>query len=144
MTRWNPWRSLRSSAVQFWFAPLDGERGRWTRRVDGDEVLLDVGLDRRTRREVLGHELVHVERGVGWPAATAATMEIEEERVWRTAIDRLAPPDEVDAFLRRRGTVGPVTLHDVADEFDLSLEAAERVAALRAVRGAPSSAGDDP
>jgi hypothetical protein len=104
------------------------------RSVGGDEILLDPALGRRTRNEVLAHELVHAERGVGFPAASAETMEIEEVRVWRTALERLAPPEEVEAFLLRRGTVGPVFVHDLAEEFDLSEEAAVRVAELRAVR----------
>src|SRR4051812_10322064 len=117
MSRWNPWSSLRSSSVELWFAPLRGERGRWTRRALGDEILLEETLDRRSRNEVLAHELVHVERGVGWPHATAATMQIEEDRVWRIALRRLAPPDEVSRFLAQRSTVGPVTVAELAEEF---------------------------
>ncbi|MGN6693611.1 MAG: ImmA/IrrE family metallo-endopeptidase [Aquihabitans sp.] len=145
MERWNPWAALRDSSIELWFEPLNGERGRWTRRVDGDEILLDQALDRRSRQEVLAHELVHVERGVGWPHATAATMEIEEERVWRIALRRLAPPAEIRRFLARRGTAGPVTVADLAEEFDLSADAAERVARLYAVAGrsAGPSADDD-
>lgn len=137
MARWNPWRALRGTDVELWFAPLDGARGRWTRRSGRDEILLEATLDRRSRREVLAHELVHVERGVGWPHATAATMELEEEQVWRTALDRLAPPAEVAAFLAARSTVGPVTVADLAEEFDLSPRAAARVAELWRVRHPP-------
>ena len=136
MTRWNPWRELRArSAVRLWFADLDGDLGRWERTADGDEILLDERLGRRERREVLAHELVHQERAVGWPVATAATMETEEDRVWRTALDRLAPPEDVAAFLRRRGTAGPVLVHELADEFDLTDDAAREVMRLLAVRG---------
>jgi hypothetical protein len=139
--RWNPWAALRASSVELWFAPLEGERGRWTRRTDGDEIVLEESLSRQARQEVLAHELVHVERGVGWPHASEATMEIEEERVWRIALRRLAPPAEIHRFLARRGTVGPVTVADLAEEFDLSDDAAERVADLYAVSG--GSADDD-
>ncbi|WP_426574089.1 ImmA/IrrE family metallo-endopeptidase [Aquihabitans sp. McL0605] len=135
MSRWNPWASLRTTRVELWFAPLHGERGRWTRRPEGDEILLEETLDRRSRREVLAHELVHVERGVGWPDATASTMELEEERVWRTALRRLAPPGEVERFVRSRSTVGPVTVADLAEEFDLSPRAAARVVHLYQVSG---------
>ena len=139
MARWNPWRALRAApAIDLWFVTLDGDRGRWCRSAEGDEILLDAGLDRQTRREVLAHELVHVERGVGFPSATASTMQLEEERVWRIALDRLAPPDEVHDFLERRSTVGPVMVQDLAEEFDLSVEAAVRVAVLYRVRGRPS------
>lgn len=141
MDRWNPWAALRATSIELWFAPLAGERGRWTRGADGDEIVLDERLDRRARQEVLAHELVHAERGVGWPDATAATMELEEERVWRIALRRLAPPEEISRFLALRGTVGPVTIADLAEEFDLSPHAAERVAHLYAARG--RSAGDD-
>ncbi len=138
MARWNPWHALRATSITLWFAELDPERGRWVRRPDGDEIFLAVSLPRRSRREVLAHELVHAERGIGWPGATAATMELEEERVWRIALRRLAPPEEVEGFVRRRATVGPVTIGDLAEEFDLSLEAATRLAQLIAVqRGRP-------
>lgn len=133
MPRWNPWRALRASSIELWFAALDGERGRWSTDGRRQEIILSERLDRRQRREVLAHELVHAERGVGWPDATAATMELEEERVWRAALHRLAPPEEVEAFLVRRGSVGPVTVADLAEEFDLSLEAAARVAQVRAL-----------
>lgn len=132
MSRWNPWRALRATQVQLWFAPLGDERGRWTRHDDLDEIWIDASLDRQQRQEVLAHELVHVERGIGWPDATAATMELEEDRVWRTALRRLAPPEEIDRFLRVRATIGAVTVADLAEEFDLSPDAAERVARLHA------------
>jgi hypothetical protein len=134
MSRWNPWRALRASTAHFWFASLDGERGRWTRGPLGDEILVESTLARCERQEVLAHELVHAERGVGWPDATAATMELEEERVWRVALSRLAPSEEVDEFLARRASVGPVTVADLAEEFDLSPDAAARVARLVSVR----------
>lgn len=132
---WNPWAALRASTTDLWFAPLAGERGRWTRHGDHDEILLDETLDRQARQEVLAHELVHVERGVGWPGATAATMELEEERVWRIALRRLAPLAEIERFVLARVTVGPVTIADLAEEFDLSDQAAERIARLLAVTG---------
>jgi hypothetical protein len=133
MDRWNPWDALGDTTIELTVAPLEGERGRWTRTSSGDRIVLDATLDEQSRREVLAHELVHAERGVGWPAATASTMEVEEERVWRTALRRLVPEDEVRRFVTRRLTVGPVTIDDVAEEFDLSPTAARRVAQLIAV-----------
>jgi Zn-dependent peptidase ImmA (M78 family) len=135
-TRWNPWAALRGSDVRLWFAWLDGEHGRWEQHHDHDVVVLDARLPRRRRQEVLAHELVHAERRVGWPHATVATMELEEERVWRIALDRLAPPAAVREFLERRSTAGPVTVDDLAEEFDLSHQAARRVAELLRVRPA--------
>ncbi len=119
--------------IDLWFAALGGPRGLWTRTHGRDQILLEQTLGRRERREVLAHELVHVERGIGWPLATAATMELEEERVWRIALRRLAPPEEVLAFLHRRATVGPVTIDDLAEEFDLTRQTAARVAQLLAL-----------
>lgn len=139
--RWNPWAALRATPIELWFASLDGERGRWTRRADGDEIVLEESLDRRSRQEVLAHELVHAERGVGWPDATVATMEVEEERVWRIALRRLVPPAEIARFLERRSSVGAVTIADLAEEFDLSADAAHRVAQLCAVTGLISATG---
>ncbi|QXC60421.1 hypothetical protein KSP35_19145 [Aquihabitans sp. G128] len=130
MAAWNPWRALRAMDVDLWFAALGGPRGLWTRTGGRDEILLEETLGRRERREVLAHELVHVERGIGWPLATAATMQLEEDRVWRVALRRLAPPAEVRAFLVRRATVGPVSVADLAEEFDLTIQGAERVAHL--------------
>jgi hypothetical protein len=133
--RWNPWRALRARPeIELWFAGLGRDRGRWTRRGSVDEILLDPSLDRQTRNEVLAHELVHAERGIGRPLATDATMQLEEERVWRIALDRLAPPAEVRAFVERRSTVGPVSIDDLAEEFDLSPESAARVARLTSTR----------
>lgn len=135
MTRWNPWETLAQTDIELWYEPLDGQRGRWVRSRCHEEIVLEVTLDRRTRRAVLAHELVHAERGVGWPAASAATMQLEEERVWRAALDRLAPPAEVRRFVAARSSVGPVTVADLADEFDLPADAAERLAHLARVRG---------
>jgi hypothetical protein len=143
--RWNPWRALRAAAsVDLWFVPLGDDRGRWVRTSTGDEIHLDPALDRRTRNEVLAHELVHAERGVGFPAASVETMQLEEERVWRIALERLAPAAEIEAFARRRATVGPVLVADLAEEFDLSPEAAARVARLVALRRGLEPPEEDP
>lgn len=128
MERWNPWRALRAIEAELWFADLHGDRGRWVRTGRGDEIYLDHALDRRERREVLAHELIHVERGIGRPDATPDTMQREEVIVWREALDRLVPPDELVAFLVRRVSEGPVTLDELAEEFDLSLDGARRIA----------------
>ncbi len=105
--------------------------------------MLEQSLGRQARQEVLAHELVHAERGVGWPDASAATMEVEEERVWRIALRRLVPPAQIARFLAERGTVGPVTVADLAEEFDLTSDAAARVAQLYAVTGGIELADDD-
>ena len=135
MNRWNPWEALARTDIELWYEALDGQRGRWVRGRHHEEIVLEVTLDRRTRRAVLAHELVHAERGIGWPSASAATMQLEEERVWRVALDRLAPPSEVRRFVASRASVGPVTVADLADEFDLPADVAERLVRLVLVRG---------
>jgi hypothetical protein len=128
---WNPWRALRDlDAVELWFAPLDGCRGLWVRSGGRDAIYLEETLGRRERREVLAHELVHVERGLGHPDVCPLLTEKDEAAVWREALRRLAP-DDVILRLRRRAEEGePVTLDDLADELDLSPDGARRLAAL--------------
>jgi hypothetical protein len=88
--------------------------------------VLDATLDRRARRCVLGHELVHAERGIGHPAATAATMEREEEAVRREVARRLVPPGLLRRFVAGRVDLGGVTVDEVADEFDVEPEVAAK------------------
>jgi hypothetical protein len=88
--------------------------------------VLDVQLDRRARRCVLAHELVHAERGIGHPAATAATMEREEEAVRREVARRLVPPGLLRRFVAGRADLGGVTAGEVADEFDVEREVAAK------------------
>ena len=140
MSRWDPWKQVDEAPVDLHLRALSAERGRWSRGPERDQIVLDLHLDRRSRREVLAHELVHAERRVGWPEASAATMELEEERVWRIALRRLAPPAELVAFIRARSSVGPVTVADVAEEFDLSPVAARRAVALLWTTGSPALA----
>jgi hypothetical protein len=105
--------------VELAYADLDGERGMWTSGDGGDLIVLSAALGRRARRCVLAHEIVHAERGIGFGAASAATMQREEEEVRREVARRLVPSDELLAFLASRGGVGPVTVDDIADEFDV-------------------------
>jgi len=128
MVAWNPWRALRGMDVDLWFAPLPSGRGLWRRERGRDVIYLDERLGRRERREVLAHEIVHVERGIGWPAP-AALMAREEAIVWAIALDRLVPPERLQRFLRCRGSVGPVGIAEVAEEFDLSADGAGRLLA---------------
>jgi hypothetical protein len=103
--------------------------------------VLDDRLTRRQRRCVLAHELVHAERGIGHGAATAATMEREEAAVRREVARRLVPARQLRDFVDRRLTVGPVTLEQIADEFDVDLEVAADAAADLATPPARTSPG---
>ena len=78
---------------------------------------------------MLAHELVHAERGIGHGAATEATMEHEEATVRREVARRLVPKVQLQAFVARSLTVGPVTVEQIADEFDVDHEVAAEAAA---------------
>lgn len=112
--------------MELLYAPLGRRRGLWIREGGHDTIVLDPALSRRERRCVLAHELVHVERGVGAGAASAATMEREEAIVRREVSRRLVPPRALAVLVAGRSTVGPVTAADVAEAFDVE----EAVAAL--------------
>lgn len=124
---WNPWRALRSRPrVELRFADLAGRKGLWQRDAQGDLIILDAGLDRRSRRCVLAHELVHVERGIGFGAATPETMQREEEQVRREVARRLVPPVELAIYLERTADGTGITVTDVAEEFDVDTEVAAK------------------
>lgn len=123
MDGWNPWRALRDrgSGTEFWFADLGSVRGLWTRSEGRDHIYLSERLGRSERREVLTHELIHAERGIGHGAATAETMVKEEHLVRVEAWLRLVPPAELQVLIAQRvdsgSTIGP---RDVAERFDVS------------------------
>ena len=77
---------------------------------------------------MLAHELVHAERGIGHGAATEATMEREEVAVRREVARRLVPEDDLRAYVVRALTVGPVTVEQIAEEFDVDHEVATEAA----------------
>jgi hypothetical protein len=124
----NPWRTLRSREhlVLEWRELPVGMGGMW----QPGRIILDPRLGRVERSCVLMHELVHDERRIGWPFATAATMEREEAIVRAETADRLVPPDELVAMVRRGE---PVTARDVAAEFDVTESVAHL--ALRRLQG---------
>jgi hypothetical protein len=141
--RWNPWRALRQlDHVELVFADLDGELGLWLAGPDGDRIVIDARLDRRARRCVLAHELVHAERRIGFGAASAATMAREEETVRREVARRLVPAAELRAFVDARCSVAGVALEAIADEFDVTLDVAAKAAELLTRARAASPATD--
>jgi hypothetical protein len=134
--RWNPWRTLRDlDAVDLWFAPLEGCRGLWVRSGGRDEIYIEETLDRRERREVLAHELVHAERGLGHPDVCALLTAKDEAAVWREALERLAPAEALAALRRRAEDGEPVTVDDLAEELDLSPDGVRRLADLLRATG---------
>jgi hypothetical protein len=130
--RYSPWRDLRArphvTLRWAWFAHRTGE---WEPHADGTATIwLDYRLTRRERRCVLAHELIHDERRIGFPdGCPDALVQAEERMVWRLTVERLVPPAELVELVGRVAP-GPVTVLDVAEEFDVDL----RVARLACAR----------
>ena len=124
----NPWAELRARPhleLQ-WAALPDGTSGLWMPGV----IVLDERLDRVQRRCTLMHELIHDERRVAWPDATAATMAKEEAIVRRETARRLVPHALLRRLLDRRRDVEPVTDLVVAAEFDVTTSVARLALSL--------------
>jgi hypothetical protein len=133
MAGWNPWAAAAGHAhLEIWFADVP-HGATWHRTVDGDVITIDAAAPRRERAALLAHELVHLERGIGYPVATAQTMQREEAIVRRETARRLVPPTELRALIDRRSDVEPITAALVAEEFDVHEPvAAEALQALAA------------
>lgn len=117
--RWNPWRAARARTnlvIEFDDLPCGAA---WFQEGDLDVIVIDVTADRRTRRALLAHELIHAERRIGFPAASEAVMQREEATVRRETALRLVPLEELAAFVGRSEGVEPVTAAAVAEEFDV-------------------------
>lgn len=130
---WNPWAALRDRPhLTLRWAHLPGDVSGVLVEADGQRtVLLDARLGRRERSAVLGHELVHDERGLLYtPSTPAALVEKEEEAVNRETARRLVPLDELRAFVERRAEVEPVTAATVCEEFDVHPAVAARALRL--------------
>lgn len=115
---WNPWRALRELPdVTFKLTTIDPPKvGLLVERDGHIEIHVDRRLRRRSRRAVLAHELVHLERG---PVA-ARDVARDELAVDREVARRLVPPVELAVFIAARASFGEhVTVHDVAEEFDV-------------------------
>lgn len=102
-----------------WRSLPEGMGGLW----QPGKVVLDPRLSRVERRCALMHELVHDERRIGWPFATAATMEKEEATVRKETALRLVPAEELHRLVFR-SDVEPVTAMLVAAEFDVTSQVA--------------------
>lgn len=133
MGGWNPWAELRGrSWLRLRWALLPaGCDGTW----QGDTISLDARLGRQERNAALAHELVHEERRIGWPDATAATMEKEECFVTRETARRLVPLDELAKLVRRCESIDkPVGAAVVMDEFDVPVDVAHQALHLLAMQ----------
>lgn len=106
----------------------------WFREGGRDVIVIDATADRRTRRALLAHELIHAERGIGFPAASPAVMQREEAAVRRETAIRLVPLDELADFVIRTEDIEPVTPTVVGEEFDVPEHVAHE--AMRALEQA--------
>lgn len=133
--RWNPWRALRErDHIELVFADIPaGTDGAWFPFGPTSTIVLDVGLDRIHRNATLAHEVIHDERGISYPLDAPAALVAKEERAVDLEVARrLVPLDELERFCLARATVGAVSVHDVADEFEVPPDVAAR--AMRMLR----------
>lgn len=138
--RWNPWRALRARArtTLVWQVFAGAERAGCAVDDEGSEVVaLDPRLGRVARNAALGHELVHLERGLLAPGTPAAIVDREEHQVAAECARRLVPLDELAQFVQSTAEIEPVTARTVAEAFEVPLDVAERaLAQLRHPRSA--------
>lgn len=93
--------------------------------------MIDPRLGRRDRAAVLAHELIHDERDILYPpGCPAALVAKEEAAVDRAVARRLVPLDALRRLVAARSAFGPVTTAEIADEFDVPVEVAQRAAEL--------------
>lgn len=144
---WNPWTTLQHlDYVELKRRRLDDADALL---LPGPVIVLDTRLDQSAANAALAHELVHFARGggvsvVGMPPQWAVVAAREEIIVDRVVADGLVPAALLRVYLARRASISePVSIRDVADEFDVPLWVAE--IALRAVAGdRTASAQPDP
>jgi hypothetical protein len=146
---WHPWRDLRGRThLAFHVAPLPAATGGavHVRRGDRSLIILDPNLTQVERRCALAHELVHDERGggcdqPGMPDMWAHVALREERRTDDEAVRRLVPPAQLLEYCVRiadaQGSLGPA---EVADEFNVTIDVAERALLLLGQQGGPPCA----
>lgn len=130
-TGWNPWRELRTRQhITLEWRFLHHTRGLWIPHPDGTTtIILDARLSRRERRCTLTHELIHDERGIAYTATTpAALVQTEERAVHLETVRRLIPPTRLEQLINQM-TPEPVTVLDIADEFDVDPRTARAASA---------------
>lgn len=140
-----PWKVLRQREhIDFRLDPhLPRSTGGAVYIVDGDRawIVLAGWLTQRERKCALAHELIHDELGsscrcVGMPDTWDAVVAREETSIDREAARRLVPSAELGMYLRRQaGHIDPsVTLHDIAEHFDVTERYADLAFAAFAAR----------
>jgi hypothetical protein len=135
---WDPWCAAAAlPRLEIWFGDVP-HGAVWQRDERGDQITIDASASARDRRALLAHELIHLERGVGYPVASEATMQREEAIVRRETARRLVPPVELAELVARREGIEPITADVVAEEFDVPTSVAlEALVALQQQGRAP-------
>ena len=134
VAEYHPWRELRARphiALHFRFLPEATGGALYARRGEQAVIVLDPRLSQRQRRCALAHELEHDSLGSlrceAMPALWADVVAREEARINRQVADKLVPPDELAALAERvSGLDLALTPLDIADEFDVTHEVAQR------------------
>lgn len=98
----------------------------YARRGNRAMIILSTKLRRTERDAALAHELVHDDIGIVSPPAPDAIMERIEAIVDRRTADWLLPPDRLADWVRLRVEVEPITAELVAQEWDVTVEIADR------------------
>jgi hypothetical protein len=111
-------------------------KGRIVDHGDGlRTVTIDPRLDQINRNAVLGHELVHDEYDLLWPAGAPERLVVKGEHFVRgVTADRLVPPDELRAYVDRKAEYEGVSAVEVMEEFEVPYEVAD-LALRRLVAG---------
>ncbi len=123
---WDPWDAAAAREdLEVVEGDFEGRAGAWQRDALGDIIVLHPALSAIERRAVLTHELIHAERGIGWGAASAATMQREEAIVRREVATRLVPPHRLARLLDARDASDVVDVALVVDAFEVPPDVAQ-------------------
>lgn len=133
---WNPWAELRAreELELVWVDVPEG--GALVDDGQQRRVMMSARLGRRSRSEVLTHELAHDERDVlDGPDTHPLTMQLEEERVRRITASRLVPAHLLDDYISEQLSISEaVTVADVAEAFDTTAGVAQTALMLARAR----------
>lgn len=140
---WRVWRALRERPeIEFVLCDLpQGVRAIHASDGQHQAILVSRNLSPAERLAAVAHELVHVERGGSGhhpdaPATWGPAVAVEERRVNDIVARRLVPPDRLAEFVQRRLSAHDrVTAADVAEEFDVPQDVAERAMRLAQMEG---------
>lgn len=123
---WNPWRDLRSrDHLVLGWARLSGCLERIHDLGDGRRIVyIDHRCDRAERNALLGHALVHDERGLFDRETPNWLVQKEEALVRAEVARRLVPEAELREFVTQYAELEGVTARAVSEWFDVPIDVA--------------------